>query len=139
VTRTLERDLTERSIERVVPYSDKLFHRTAIQWLTATDQVMCILCLPLIRLSPQPNYSFLQPIQALEHPKFKEMIDVASRATNGVDIPGRKATRGEIIRLFKDHLTNLKAEFAVSIRLISGYLLIISPNFRVQLYREKLA
>jgi hypothetical protein len=30
----------------------------------------------------------MKPIQALEHPKFKEMIDVASRATKGVKIPG---------------------------------------------------
>jgi hypothetical protein len=31
-----------------------------------------------------------QPIQALEHPKFKDMIDFASRVTNGVKIPGQK-------------------------------------------------
>jgi hypothetical protein len=39
----------------------------------------------------------LQPIQAFEHPKFKEMIDIASQATSGVKIPGRKATHVEII------------------------------------------
>jgi hypothetical protein len=54
-----------------------------------------------------------KPIQALEHPKFKEMIDVASRATKGVKIPGRKATRAEIIRTFKDHLTKLKVKLNV--------------------------
>jgi hypothetical protein len=43
------------------------------------------------------------------------MIDVASRATNGVKIPGRKATQGEIKRLFKDHLTRLKAQLNVNI------------------------
>jgi hypothetical protein len=41
------------------------------------------------------------------------MIDVAARATNGVKIPGRKATRAEIKRTFKDHLTRLKAKFNV--------------------------
>jgi hypothetical protein len=41
------------------------------------------------------------------------MIDVASRATNGVKIPGRKATRGEIKCMFKDHLVKLKAKLAV--------------------------
>jgi hypothetical protein len=56
----------------------------------------------------------VKPIQALEHPKFKEMIDVASRATKGVKIPGRKATRAEIIHTFKDHLTKLKAKLNVS-------------------------
>jgi hypothetical protein len=55
----------------------------------------------------------LQPIQALEHPKFKELIDVASRATNGVNIPGRKATRAEIMHMFKAHLTKLKAQLNV--------------------------
>jgi hypothetical protein len=29
------------------------------------------------------------------------MIDIASRATNGVKIPGRKATRAEIMQTFK--------------------------------------
>ncbi|KAF8240518.1 hypothetical protein L208DRAFT_1189581, partial [Tricholoma matsutake] len=62
-TRMLDCDLREKKLsERVIPYSDKLFHRAAIEWLVVTDQL----------------------IQALEHPKFKEMIDVASRATNGV-------------------------------------------------------
>ncbi|KAG1888027.1 uncharacterized protein F5891DRAFT_966302 [Suillus fuscotomentosus] len=84
--------LTERKLaERVVPYSDKLFKTAAVEWLIATDQ----------------------PIQALEHPKFKEMIDVAARATNGVKIPGRKATRAQIMRMFKNHLTKLKATLNV--------------------------
>ena len=51
---------------------------------------------------------YVEPIQALEHPKFKEMIDMAARATNGVKIPGRKATHAEIMRIFKNHLTKLK-------------------------------
>ncbi|KAG1758826.1 hypothetical protein EDD22DRAFT_783439, partial [Suillus occidentalis] len=66
----------------VIPYSDKLFKQAAIEWLVATDQ----------------------PIQALEHPKFKEMVDITSRATNGVKIPGSKATHAEIMRMFKNHL-----------------------------------
>jgi hypothetical protein len=41
VTRTLDRDLREKKVsERVVPYSDKLFRRAAIEWLVATDQVV---------------------------------------------------------------------------------------------------
>lgn len=40
VTRTLDRDLREKKIsDRVVSYSDKLFRRTAVEWLVATDQV----------------------------------------------------------------------------------------------------
>ncbi|KAG1853818.1 hypothetical protein C8R48DRAFT_610667, partial [Suillus tomentosus] len=56
-------------------YSDKLFKQAAIEWLVAMDQ----------------------PIQALEHLKFQEMIDIASQATNSVKIPSRKATRAEIM------------------------------------------
>jgi hypothetical protein len=36
------------------------------------------------------------------------MIDITARATNGVKIPGRKATRNQIMRMFKNHLTKLK-------------------------------
>ncbi|KAG1764932.1 hypothetical protein EDD22DRAFT_775576, partial [Suillus occidentalis] len=85
--------LTERKLdERVIPYSDKLFKQAAIEWLVATDQ----------------------PIQALEHPKFKEMVDIASCATNGVKIPGRKATCAEIMRMFKNHLMRLRNTLNVS-------------------------
>ncbi|KAG1823289.1 hypothetical protein EV424DRAFT_1321203 [Suillus variegatus] len=85
--------LTERKLaKRVVSYTDRLFKQAAIEWLVSTDQ----------------------PIQALEHPKFKEMIDIAARATNGVKIPGRKATRAEIIRTFKTHLTGLRSKLNVS-------------------------
>ena len=68
----------------------------------------------------------MQPIQALEHPKFKELIDVASRARNGVKIPGRKGTQAEIIHMFKNHLMTLKAQLNVSVLLILCSFLIIS-------------
>ncbi|KAI0290102.1 hypothetical protein B0F90DRAFT_1655017, partial [Multifurca ochricompacta] len=78
--------------EQVVPYTNKTFHWAAIEWLVASDQ----------------------PIQALKHPKFKEMINIAAHATNGVKVPGRKLMRAEIIQTFKDHLTKLKAWLNVS-------------------------
>ncbi|KAG2033657.1 hypothetical protein BDR03DRAFT_871638 [Suillus americanus] len=94
---TINSHLTERKLaERVIPYSDKLFKRAAIKWLVATDQ----------------------PIQALDHPKFQDMINVASRATNGVKIPGRKATRTEIMRIFKNHLTRLRTTLNVCHNLV---------------------
>ncbi|KAJ6463075.1 hypothetical protein DFH09DRAFT_854475, partial [Mycena vulgaris] len=74
---TLNTHLREKP-ERVIPYSDKLFRDAALEWLIATDQ----------------------PIAALEHPKFIEMIDIAARATNGVKIPRGKNAGDEIIRLF---------------------------------------
>ncbi|KAJ7808037.1 hypothetical protein B0H14DRAFT_2380921, partial [Mycena olivaceomarginata] len=92
---TLEPHLREKP-ERVVPYSDALFRDAALEWLIATDQ----------------------PIDALTHPKFKDMIDIAGRATNGVKIPGRKATRQEIIDLFKKQMENLRVRINVSIPLV---------------------
>ncbi|KAG1868963.1 hypothetical protein DFJ58DRAFT_653624 [Suillus subalutaceus] len=85
----MERKLSECGI----PYSDKLVKKAAVEWLIATDQ----------------------PIQALEHLKFKEMIDVASCTTQGVKIPGHKATRAEIMQMFKNHLIRLKAKLNVYI------------------------
>ncbi|KIJ48979.1 hypothetical protein M422DRAFT_77883, partial [Sphaerobolus stellatus SS14] len=46
----------------VIPYSDELFQQAAIVWLIATNQL----------------------IQALEHLKFKELINIASRGKNGI-------------------------------------------------------
>ncbi|KAF9047921.1 hypothetical protein BJ165DRAFT_1583312 [Panaeolus papilionaceus] len=78
--------------ERVVPYSDKLFREAAIQWLIETNQ----------------------PIQALDHPRFKERIDVAARSTHGVVIPSQKKTREYIIELFKKNLASLRDRLKVS-------------------------
>lgn len=55
----------------------------------------------------------MQPIDALELPKFMEMIEISARAKNGVRIPGRKATREEIINTFKRRLRQLKDKFNV--------------------------
>jgi trans-aconitate methyltransferase len=111
-TRTLDRDLTEKKIaERVVPYSDQAFRRAIIEWLVSTDQVLARFLSKVI-LSSNLVLS-IQPLQALEHPKFKDMIDLAARATNGVKISGRKATQAEIKRMFKEHLTRLKAKLNV--------------------------
>lgn len=43
------------------------------------------------------------------------MISMAARATNGVHVPGRKSTRAEIMKLFKDQLTALKTKLNVSL------------------------
>ncbi|KAG8219139.1 hypothetical protein J3R82DRAFT_4958 [Butyriboletus roseoflavus] len=53
------------AIEKVVLYTDQLFHKAAIKWLITTNQ----------------------PLQAVEHLSFKKMIDIASRASKGVIIP----------------------------------------------------
>ena len=109
VTRTLDRDLREKKpSEQIVKYSDSTFQQVAIEWLVATDQAGQAIC------SIAVFDICFQPIQALNHPKFHEMIDIASRATNGVKIPGQKSTRAAIIQRFKDHLIKLWAQLNVS-------------------------
>ncbi|KAI0713035.1 hypothetical protein C8T65DRAFT_574198, partial [Cerioporus squamosus] len=84
---TLDAHLREMPApERVVKYTDALFREAAIEWLVSTDQ----------------------PVQAFEHPAFKNMIDIAARATEGVKIPNCKATQREIIDMFKRNLTKLR-------------------------------
>jgi hypothetical protein len=60
------------------------------------------------------------------------MIDVASCATNGVKIPGRKATRAEIMRMFKNHLMTLKAQLNVRVPSIFHSFLIVSQGPTIQ-------
>ncbi|KAL1949584.1 hypothetical protein VTO73DRAFT_8465 [Trametes versicolor] len=74
-----------REHTRLVPYSDELFNAAAQEWLIRTEQ----------------------PLQALQHPAFREMIDIAARATNGVKIYNLRNTRQAIIDTFKHNLTNL--------------------------------
>ncbi|TRM59967.1 hypothetical protein BD626DRAFT_388037, partial [Schizophyllum amplum] len=62
VQSTLDDDV--KPIEKVEPYSDDGWTDAAVDWLIATDQ----------------------PLSAFEHPTFKRMIDIASRAKHGVKI-----------------------------------------------------
>ena len=123
VMRMLDHDLREKKpSEWVTPYSDKLFREVAVEWLVATDQVRK----SFLQLNLLFHCLSLQPIRALDHPKFKELIAVASRAKNGIRIPGRKATRGEIMCMFKNHLMVLKAQLSVCVLLIVYSFLIVS-------------
>ncbi|KAJ6555702.1 hypothetical protein DFH09DRAFT_1491971, partial [Mycena vulgaris] len=51
---------------------------------------------------------------AMTNKYFQEMIDVASRATDGVVIPLRKAVRAAILRMFQQNLVKLKNHLNVS-------------------------
>ncbi|KAJ3738980.1 hypothetical protein DFH05DRAFT_1408068, partial [Lentinula detonsa] len=77
--------------EAVVPYTDANFLQAAIEWMIATDQSLWV----------------------LEHPAFRKMIDVASRATHGVKLPKRKVARKEIMNMFWKFLCDIKARFSV--------------------------
>ncbi|KAI0739796.1 hypothetical protein C8Q80DRAFT_1111210 [Daedaleopsis nitida] len=82
---------TETPKERVYRYSEAIFRRAVIEWLICTDQ----------------------PLSAVEHPKFKEMIKIAAAATQGVEIPSRKVARAEIMRLFNDQMKGLRDKLTV--------------------------
>ncbi|KAG2369248.1 hypothetical protein BDR07DRAFT_1371562 [Suillus spraguei] len=90
-------DIKDHKEKAVVSYSDKLFKTAAIEWLIAMDQL----------------------IQALEHAKFKDMIDMAAHATNDIKIPGRKATCAEIMCIFKNHLTKRKVTLNVCLLILT--------------------
>ncbi|KAF8445073.1 hypothetical protein L210DRAFT_3365717, partial [Boletus edulis BED1] len=77
--------------ERILPYTDDRFRDAAIQWLIATDQ----------------------PISALEHPAFKNMVNLNACATNGVRIPTRKVTREAIVDMFKEQMKDLRSRLLV--------------------------
>ena len=83
------------------------------------------------------NYCRLQPIHALQHEKFKELVDIVSRAKNRVEIPGQKSMRNQIKQLFKDYLLRLRAELNVNIPFpfILNFLIL---HCRVRLCKEKL-
>ncbi|KAH7889502.1 hypothetical protein F5I97DRAFT_1792592, partial [Phlebopus sp. FC_14] len=75
----------------VIPYSDVLFREAAVEWLITTNQ----------------------PIQAVDHPSFKKMVDIASQATKSVIIPNQNITRREIMELFKKQMVYLKEQLNV--------------------------
>ena len=89
--------------ERTIPYTDKLFCDTAIEWLVSTDQVCKANFLNLYNFSWKS-----QPIQAFKHLSFWNMINIAARATNGIKIPDCCHTWQAIINKFKQQLAALR-------------------------------
>ncbi|KAF8527134.1 hypothetical protein BU17DRAFT_33659, partial [Hysterangium stoloniferum] len=62
---TLDSYVQEQPIKQyIVPYTDPVFCQAMIKWLVPTDQ----------------------PIQALEHPAFQNMMNIAAHAKDGVKI-----------------------------------------------------
>jgi hypothetical protein len=60
------------------------------------------------------------------------MINIASCVTNGVKIPGWKATQAEIMHMFKNHLMTLKAQLNVCVLWIFHLFLIVSQGPTIQ-------
>src|SRR6266481_3344751 len=118
---TISLPLTECKLaERVPPYSDKLFKKAAIEWLAAMDSDQVNLHYLLVGIVTEAWC--VKPIQAFEHPKFRDMIDVAAHATNGVKIPRRKATCVEIMHIFKNHLAKLKQTLNVQLFFLINFM-----------------
>ncbi|KAJ6531007.1 hypothetical protein B0H10DRAFT_1861572, partial [Mycena sp. CBHHK59/15] len=82
---TIDPHLREKPA-RPAPYTDELLLDATIKLLITTDQ----------------------PIDVLTHPKFKEMIDIAAQATQGINLPNWRQTREAIIQLFHDQMSELK-------------------------------
>ncbi|KAF8189275.1 hypothetical protein K438DRAFT_1441640, partial [Mycena galopus ATCC 62051] len=78
---TLDPHLRDK-LEKVVSYSNSAFRDATLEWFIAANQ----------------------PINPLNHPRFRELINPASRAPDGIKIPGRKASWDEILNLFQNPL-----------------------------------
>ncbi|KZS88221.1 hypothetical protein SISNIDRAFT_418577 [Sistotremastrum niveocremeum HHB9708] len=79
--------------EKIIPYSSEAFRAAAREWMIETDQ----------------------PLSAMDHRQFRKMIHIASRATNGVRIPGRKQVRQEIMDAFRRQMREMKERLSVSV------------------------
>ncbi|KAF6759595.1 hypothetical protein DFP72DRAFT_806404 [Ephemerocybe angulata] len=75
----------------IIKYSDAIFQEAAEDWLIITNQ----------------------PLDALSHPKFQYMVDVASRALDGVKIPEKKNMRASIIHRFQKNVQELRHKLNV--------------------------
>ncbi|EJD50307.1 hypothetical protein AURDEDRAFT_58667 [Auricularia subglabra TFB-10046 SS5] len=88
---TVQTSLDSHLVNKPPPYSDALLRQAIIDWLVETNQ----------------------PLSAVDHPRFRHMLEVASRAKNGIKIPSRKATRAEILQVFRQHMADLKKRLTV--------------------------
>jgi len=65
------------------------------------------------------------------------MLDIASRAANGVTIPNRKITREEIMNMFKSQLTRLKERLNVGLAFLTRLSSSLHFFYRAKLSKEK--
>ncbi|KZS86735.1 hypothetical protein SISNIDRAFT_420588 [Sistotremastrum niveocremeum HHB9708] len=75
----------------VIPYTHQTFIDVAREWLISTDQ----------------------PLSAMDHPKFREMIHTAARAKNGVKIPRHQDVRKGILEAFRRQMREMKKRLSV--------------------------
>lgn len=60
------------------------------------------------------TYLLIKPIQALENPRFRELIELVARSKDGeVNFPTRQATRKAIIQKYRAHLLDLRKRLNV--------------------------
>ncbi|KAF9220281.1 hypothetical protein BS17DRAFT_715136, partial [Gyrodon lividus] len=108
---TLDEHVREvKPSKHVVPYSNQLFREAAVEWLICTNQ----------------------PIQAMDHPSFKKMVNVASHATNRVIVPNRHTACCEIMDLFKKQMTHLREQLNVCLSSALGHLVLLMKIYLEQ-------
>ena len=80
-------------IPRVTPYSDAAFLRATTRFIIDTNQ----------------------SLRVTEESSFKDMIDLAARAKNGVTVPSRKTVRKDIITCWKESVASIKGDLKVRV------------------------
>ncbi|EJD32616.1 hypothetical protein AURDEDRAFT_178290 [Auricularia subglabra TFB-10046 SS5] len=50
-----------------------------------------------------------QPLEAVEHPTFRRIINLACQARHGVTLPSRKATRNDLVNMLNKYYIDLAA------------------------------
>ncbi|KAJ6525359.1 hypothetical protein B0H19DRAFT_868485, partial [Mycena capillaripes] len=91
----------------VVKYSDVLFAEATIKWMVVTDQAR------IFQSLRDPRLLTSQPLRTVDNAHFQEMIDIASRAQDGVQGPQRRAILAGMISMFKKKQLQLREHLNV--------------------------
>ena len=99
----------EDPTSKPIPFTNKAFQAAAFEWLIETNQVRLDSVFPLTLMYA----CIFQPIQAFNHPAFKKMVDLASRANRSIQLPKPKQARSRLIKMFKQQLLLLRERLNV--------------------------
>ena len=101
--------------EDVIPYSNRAFEAAAIEMAHRQQSGVAFL---FFHQANDSNSWTLQPIHAFKNPKFKAMLDMASRATKGIAVPTPRKTHGCVILSFKQKMYLLWDCLKVSVSIV---------------------
>lgn len=71
----------------MVPFSEELFKQVSIEWLIATDQVHILFFNSAVVTDSFCLYD--QPLSAMEHPRFREMINLATCSKKSIPLDAK--------------------------------------------------